>query len=81
MSVEQRDVMFKSGETFAAGGSLCRSKPSGERLPAVAMAHGFGAVKEMYLEQFARRFAAAGIAVLVFDYRGFGRVVASRVSA
>jgi uncharacterized protein len=26
----------------------------------------------MYLEPFARRFAAAGIAVLVFDYRSFG---------
>src|SRR3989454_5503405 len=39
---------------------------------AVAMAHGFGAVKEMSLESFARRFAAAGIAALVFDYRGFG---------
>src|SRR5271155_778315 len=44
----------------------------GVRVPAVAMAHGLGAVKEMYLEPFARRFAKAGIAALVFDYRGFG---------
>jgi fermentation-respiration switch protein FrsA (DUF1100 family) len=29
-------------------------------------------VKEMYLEPFARRFAAAGMAALVFDYRCFG---------
>ena len=41
-------------------------------MPAVAMAHGLGAVKEMYLEPFARRFAEAGIAALVFDYRSFG---------
>ena len=31
-----------------------------------------GAVKEMYLEQFARSFAEAGVAAVVFDYRGFG---------
>jgi len=36
------------------------------------MAHGLGAVKEMYLEFFARRFAEAGIAALLFDYRYFG---------
>ena len=36
------------------------------------LAHGLGAVKEMYLEPFARRFAEAGIAALVFDYRSFG---------
>jgi hypothetical protein len=40
--------------------------------PAVAMAHGFGAVKEMGLDRFAERFARAGLAVLVFDHRGFG---------
>jgi hypothetical protein len=34
------------------------------------MAHGLGAVKEMYLEPVARRCAEAGIAALVFDYRG-----------
>lgn len=39
---------------------------------AVVMAHGFGAVKEMFLDRFAERFAAAGLAVLVFDHRGFG---------
>ncbi|WP_404300471.1 alpha/beta hydrolase [Alicycliphilus denitrificans] len=40
--------------------------------PAVAMAHGFGAVKEMFLDRFAECFAQAGLAVLVFDHRGFG---------
>lgn len=40
--------------------------------PAVVMAHGFGAVKEMFLDRFAERFVAAGLAVLVFDHRGFG---------
>jgi uncharacterized protein len=73
MPIEKRDVMFKSGETFSAAWFFAPERThSGERVPAVAMAHGFGAVKEMYLEPFARRFAAAGIAALVFDYRGFG---------
>ena len=40
--------------------------------PAVVMAHGFGAVKEMFLDRFAECFVAAGLAVLVFDHRGFG---------
>ena len=40
--------------------------------PAVVMAHGFGAVKEMFLDRFAECFAQAGLAVLVFDHRGFG---------
>lgn len=73
MTIEKRDVMFKSGETFVAAWFFLpkRAEPS-VRVPAVAMAHGFGAVKEMYLEPFARRFVAAGIAALVFDYRGFG---------
>lgn len=36
------------------------------------MAHGFGGTKDSGLEPFAQRFAAAGIDVLAFDYRGFG---------
>ena len=38
----------------------------------IAMAHGVGAVKEMYIDFFARRFAEAGMAALLFDYRFFG---------
>src|SRR5580700_4322716 len=73
MTIEKRDVMFKSGETFAAAWLfLPEGAGSKAPAPAVAMAHGVGAVKEMYLEAFARRFAESGIATLVFDYRGFG---------
>ena len=36
------------------------------------MAHGFSAVREQRLDAYAERFAAAGMAVLVFDYRHFG---------
>src|SRR5487761_1073859 len=40
--------------------------------PAVVMAHGFSAVKEMYLDRFAEVFHGAGLNVLVFDNRNFG---------
>lgn len=43
-----------------------------DAVPAVVMAHGFSAVKEMYLDKYAEAFCAAGLAVLVFDNRNFG---------
>jgi fermentation-respiration switch protein FrsA (DUF1100 family) len=43
-----------------------------EKRPAIVMAHGYTAVKEMYLDKFAEVFADAGFVVLVFDYRYFG---------
>jgi len=36
------------------------------------MAHGFSAVREQRLDAYAERFAQAGIAALLFDYRHFG---------
>jgi fermentation-respiration switch protein FrsA (DUF1100 family) len=43
-----------------------------DQAPAVVMAHGFSAVKEMYLDRFAEAFAAAGLAVVVYDNRNLG---------
>lgn len=40
--------------------------------PTVVMAHGFSAVKEMYLDAYAEAFAEAGLGALVFDNRNFG---------
>lgn len=40
--------------------------------PTIVMAHGFSAVKEMYLDSYAEVFASAGLAALVFDNRNFG---------
>jgi fermentation-respiration switch protein FrsA (DUF1100 family) len=70
---KRSDIAFASGKN----GVLCRGwfyTPEGEagRLPAVIMAHGFGAVKELRLDAYAEKFAEAGCAVLVFDYRHFG---------
>src|SRR3954471_21549110 len=41
-------------------------------VPAIVMAHGFSAVKEMYLDAYAEVFAGAGLNALVFDNRNFG---------
>lgn len=40
--------------------------------PVVVMAHGFGGERRFRLPAFAEYFAANGLAVLLFDYRGFG---------
>lgn len=48
-------------------------RPGGsERAPCVVMAHGFSGVREQRLDAYAERFAQAGCAVLLFDYRHFG---------
>src|SRR6266498_3059736 len=41
-------------------------------VPTVVMAHGFSAVKEMFLDSFAEAFAAGGLGALAFDNRNFG---------
>lgn len=65
--------------SFVSNGSQCRGwlyvpdgLPQGQKAPAVVMAHGLIAVKEMILPGFAERFVRAGFATLAFDYRYFG---------
>jgi len=67
----REDVRFPSGgETLA--GWLYRPVEADGDAPCVVLAHGFGALKEGRLDAYAERFAAAGLAALVFDYRHFG---------
>jgi fermentation-respiration switch protein FrsA (DUF1100 family) len=40
--------------------------------PTIVMAHGFTAVKEMYLDKYAEQFAKEGFASVVYDNRNFG---------
>lgn len=69
----RRDVRFWSeGVTCAAWYYVPAGMAPGEPRPAIVMAHGLSAVKEMGLDRFAERFAAAGFVVLVFDYRCCG---------
>lgn len=70
MSFSLSDSSFLSGKTKCAG-TLYR--PDGVKSPPiVVMAHGFAAEKSFGLPAFAERFAAAGLAVFMFDYRNFG---------
>jgi pimeloyl-ACP methyl ester carboxylesterase len=46
---------------------------SNQKLPIIIMAHGFGARMDFGLHPFADVFANIGFAVLMFDYRGFGK--------
>ncbi|MFC9876222.1 alpha/beta hydrolase [Nocardia salmonicida] len=71
--------MTRDDATFRSGDGTCASwlyrpadAPADVRRPIIVMAHGLGGVKEMRLDAFAERFAAAGYACLVFDYRHFG---------
>lgn len=66
-------VSFASGTVTCAGYlMLPDTRPApGERLPCVVLAHGFSGTMDR-LVPHAERFAAGGIAALIFDYRGFG---------
>jgi len=69
----KRDVTFPSQGLNCAGWLYVPDDlEDDEQRPAIVMAHGFSAVKEMYLSNFAEKFEEAGFVVLVFDYRYFG---------
>ncbi len=72
----RHDISFLS-EGDLVKGWLYLPENTDTLVPAVVMAHGYGAVKEMYLDRFAEVFAQAGIAVLVFDYRRLGESAGS----
>ncbi len=66
----------RTDSDFAAGDGRCAAwlylpEADGPH-PCVVMAHGFSATREQRLDAYAERFAAAGMAVLLFDYRHFG---------
>src|SRR5437879_12629465 len=67
----RQDIEFNAEGTTLRG--WLYTPDAGHRpFPTIVMAHGFSAVKEMYLDKFAEVFANAGMAVLVFDNRNFG---------
>ena len=68
----RKDIEFKTEDGVTLRGWLYLPDRAGGRVPAVVMAHGFSAVKEMYLDRFADAFAAGGLGALVFDNRNFG---------
>src|SRR5258708_14717539 len=73
----ERSLNLRQDIEFNAEGTTWRgwlyTPDAGVRpFPTIVMAHGFSAVKEMYLDSFAQVFADAGFGALVFDNRNFG---------
>jgi uncharacterized protein len=69
---EPEEVFFESdGERCAA--DLYRPATIDRPLPCVVMGHGGSGTKRLGLPKYAETFVAAGLAVLAFDYRQFGR--------
>lgn len=64
------DIEFNSDGERCSGWLYLPDTPT--RAPVIVMGHGLGSVRTMRLDVYAERFAAAGYACLVFDYRHFG---------
>ncbi len=67
----REDIAFAS-DGVTLRGWLYRPQGAAGLCPAIVMAHGFSATKEMFLDDFAEVFAAAGFVVLVYDHRNLG---------
>jgi cephalosporin-C deacetylase-like acetyl esterase len=67
----RQDIEFDAEGVTLRGWLYLPDEASGP-VPTVVMAHGFSAVKEMFLDSFAEAFAAGGLGALVFDNRNFG---------
>lgn len=68
----REDVSFRSGADRISAWLYRPEESDPGGAPLLVMAHGLGAVRTMRLDAYAERFAAAGYACLVFDYRNFG---------
>src|SRR5947209_15510866 len=75
-SVTTEHTFVRHDTTFLSEGTACAAwlyRPEGaENPPIVVLAHGFAAFRELRLDAYAARFAQAGYAALVFDYRHWG---------
>jgi fermentation-respiration switch protein FrsA (DUF1100 family) len=68
----RQDAAFKTTDGITLRGWYYFPSNIAVPVPAIVMAHGFGAIKEHFAFRFAEVFAAAGFAVLLYDHRGFG---------
>lgn len=66
----RRDVTFESDGAELSGWYY--SPDTASPWPLVVMAHGFSATKGMVADRYAEVFTEAGVAVLLYDHRGFG---------
>jgi pimeloyl-ACP methyl ester carboxylesterase len=65
----RRDLRFPCGDAVCAAWLYL---PATAPAPVVVMAHGFSGTRDVGLAAIAERFARAGFAAFVFDYRHFG---------
>ena len=69
-TVRRDDLTFQSQGARCAAWHYRPDSPA--PVPCVVVGHGFDGVREQCLDAYAERFAAEGMAVLVFDYRFIG---------
>ena len=69
-SVRRDDLIVECKGTRCAAWHYRPDGPG--NVPCVVIGHGFDGVREQRLDAYGERFAAAGLAALVFDYRHFG---------
>jgi fermentation-respiration switch protein FrsA (DUF1100 family) len=67
----RRDVEFDA-EGVTLRGWFYPAEGASGAAPTIVLAHGYSAVKEMYLDRYAELFSANGLNALVFDNRNFG---------
>jgi uncharacterized protein len=70
--MQRSDVTFQSSGTRCAAWLYRPAESGGDPTPCVVLASGFSGVRDQRLDAYAERFAQAGLAALVFDYRHFG---------
>ena len=67
----REDIEFDTEGATLRGWFYLPDGADGE-VPCIVMAHGFSAIKEMHLDEYAEVFCDAGLACVVYDNRGFG---------
>ncbi|WP_199185235.1 alpha/beta hydrolase [Cryobacterium sp. Y50] len=70
-AANRTDIEFDS-DGVTLRGWYYRAESGSHLGPTIVMAHGYGAVKEMYLDRYAEYFSANGLNVLVYDNRNLG---------
>jgi fermentation-respiration switch protein FrsA (DUF1100 family) len=66
------NVQFTTDNNVTLRGWFYSPTNNDKKIPCIIMTHGFSALKEHYLDKFARQFAENGMCVLVYDNRSFG---------
>jgi fermentation-respiration switch protein FrsA (DUF1100 family) len=70
--VERSVAFYSGGAKLAADLYRPDDLAANERRPGVVLCCGYTGVKNLYLDNMARRFAAGGLVALAFDYKGWG---------